>query len=430
MSFMISMICILIGIFTLLKTKKIYNPIVLFYLWWSIPIFISGLGLFGLYIPSDEIYIIILTSMLSFILGCIFIILINKNYIMENKRINIEIDFNLSELIYKIVLFVNIILLIFLLYLFSNLIYTLNSGWEYNNIRYIYYYTNNILKSSIDVLLLNFIFEPILYFDIILLSMIIFKNNVKMSIKLILSLNMIFYTIITGGRTLLFYFIILSLVVYLIYDKRTKINISKKIVIIISLTLLVFSMIYITVIRSGNFENILLNIIETLVIYLTGSIKFLENKLLDFNNYNSFFMGRAFLGGVFDFLQLIVNNLLNIENLTAAQIIGGNSQIYSQIGEYQNYNAFPTMIYTFICDYGIIGIIINSFLFGVISYGMYVNFEKQNNLFSLGCYLVIVFAITESTLRWTFIYFWPYVVIILFFIMKKVNYSKWAIPKI
>lgn len=425
MSCFIFVICILICILTFFYKRNIYNPTSIFCIWWGLIVFISGIGMFDIYIPSNKTYTIILLSIFGFCIGNLFVDIITN---LKKQELN-SLEYNISESkftknkSYKLLYMLNYISLIFLLYMLYNVVRLLLNGEMYSNIRLLLYYSNSILKNQIDKSIYAYILEPIIYFDMILIAMISFNKNITIKLKILVVANILMYAFTTGARTVIFYPMCLLIIRYLIINKHIKVKFTKKIWFYIGIGFIIGFLIIMTYARGVETDNPILNLIESLVIYFTSSIKFLEIKLDSFHNNNTFFYGFSFIGGLYGILVSIFNFILGLNLINPTTIIGIESQISEIVGNTIAYNAFPTMIYSFAYDFGIEGIIIGSILFGVIANILYYKFTYRKNLINCGYYLIIVFAIIESTLRWSLSFIWPYISFGILMLINKIEKS-------
>lgn len=428
MSLIIFMICLAFVFISYGIERNFYNPTVLFSTWWGMAILSSSFK-FGRMTPSFETYLLLLLVIATYLLfSLLFSYIFKKNIAEISYEIVDTNDNNRNKIFIFLLTTISIVILIFLLMKSFSVIRLLGSGFIYENIRYFFYYTQLILQNNFDVLFNNFILEPYLYFSLIFLSINFFEKKLKL-FKVLSCSNIIMYCFISGARTFLFYGFIVFFIAFIVKGNSKKIHLQQKAKYILLGLILVSAMVLITFVRGGDKENILFYVIKTIVTYLSSSFIFLEIKLNTLPSDFSLFYGRAFLGGLFDFIIIIINNLLNMDISTATQKIGALQQGVEYIGDGVTFNAFPTMIYSLIFDFGINGVFIGVIFFSLLTSCFYVNYLKSRNNYSLSLYLIMVIAIMESTLRWSLIYIWPYIVGSVYYLLYLMDKFRTKVEK-
>lgn len=82
-------------------------------------------------------------------------------------------------------------------------------------------------------------------------------------------------------------------------------------------------------------------------------------------------------------------------------------------------NAFPTMVYTFRYDFGLIGVAFNSFLFGFLAQYAYIRLRSCKSTRTFLIYMVAIYFILESPMRWDGLHFWPYFVFLMIYVSTR-----------
>jgi oligosaccharide repeat unit polymerase len=302
MSFLISAVCIVLIVFSFQVDRRIYSPMVLFNFWWGITVLISGLGLFGMFIPSTSTYAIILFSILSFNYPC-FIFLMGKNRFKTKPEPNANVDFGIRQAL-KFLIFMQIVGIIILARRSITVFNLLLSGLNYSAIRYEYYYSDNIM-SGYDHLINAWFISPVVTFSIILFSILLVekKHNKLLLITTLLYVGLFSFS--SGGRSLIVIFGLAFFIVYLMHRNEIKFVLTQKLKYSIFIFLMVSLLIYITFSRTTGVAS-MYDILKTTVVYFTGAYIYFEKISLYPLQDGNLLYGGAFLGGIIDIFVLIL----------------------------------------------------------------------------------------------------------------------------
>ena len=193
------------------------------------------------------------------------------------------------------------------------------------------------------------------------------------------------YYFVGGGRNIVVEVIVLYVFLDLLKNSSIKINFLKNIFkYIILLFFSSISFVMGTYLRLSNekFSKELLyklfqESFDQIIIYITGSFRALDYAI---NNYNNLFYGFGLY--TFSSLEELIFNFLilfGFEVKPSSYIIGEVLREPILIGNTQSFNALYTGIFPFYFDFGIIGVVIFSYLLGFISrYFINLYLEKQN----------------------------------------------------
>lgn len=407
-------ICLLFTMIAWFLEKKVYSPFILFNLWWGVTIFISSFGFFGILIPNDITYSTMLLAVLFFNFPMIFYFRKKhtENKGVESQKLHlIENDIGFRRLL----LLIHIIVLSILITRSIKALQLMFSGVSYNVIRYNYFRQETIM-SGYDHIINNLFVVPILTFSIIFISIQIFhrKINITLTISTLLCISL--YVFSSGGRSIILLLVIATVSSYMLNKRNSMhINIGKKILLQLLLCVATFSLIYVSLERLDTGGD-LSDVFNTVVRYFTAPYIYFENMLGYAKNDNVSLFGGAFFGGIIDVL-IFMFRFLGFEIYPMSSYISEHNQTYIVIsGDGAIYNAFPTMLYTFYYDGGYLGIIIGSFLFGLLSFITFQKFNKSHSLATMGIYITVILMIYESPMRWMGSFSSPWIVILLFII--------------
>ncbi len=433
-SILVILILIFIATITHLINRKLYSPVFIFCVCWIINLTLSNIDINARGITSNYIYFIILIGCLSYILGSIFYSLISRNKLSEVMNYECqERQFSIQRY-EKRVKIINIILIISLLWLSYRVIYAImtTSISSYVDMRKSFYNEDIILRSVFDKYFNKYVIQSLVYFNIVYISTFLFspfKSNITKKNLMYSIINVVWYTILYGGRGFIFYLFLVNIVGYLINIKTLvyklnsyKIRKNKKKIIIFSVVG-VFFLVFMSFIRKSSGNH--LSLVENVIIYVSNSSRYFEVLLntVELNEFNF-----AFISGLLEFFAHI-NSIIGVELIPAyATKIAAATTEMINFSPTVAYNAFPTAYYSFMFDYGLWGVFINSMLFGFISQHLYTRMMCcTTGIRHKMQFLLLMCIIFEFPLRWSGLYTWPYAVwmIIIWLTSRKRYYFKY-----
>lgn len=351
--------------------KKWVNYANTFMILWGGTSVISSFGFYGFYVLTEKAYLYIFIVMAVFELGvlltkCIRIKKINKSTIYLFPK---------WKIINSVMIACTVILIPFAIKGLQTMV-----GGGFYQLRAIGF--SNQLYSTKEKLILMNIVQPIIL-AVSLISLIELIENKKLRLSIYLSvLDCILYILVFGGRWILLEFIFL--VVIILYDRYganliSLIKNNKLIAVVITVVLTII--IIITKNRNTSGGNGLLFNIYT---YFIGSIHLFGVYVKDPTNYDlksvPLLYGKEFFGGFLEPFYIIAKLIgLNLES--GIQVINEITQqfVYVSPNSYMNNNV--TMIYSFLRDFGILGLLICPFIIGVYYTVLFKKKESINNPF-------------------------------------------------
>ena len=220
------------------------------------------------------------------------------------------------------------------------------------------------------------------------------KNRKKKLCIIIILANLALFTLISGKRSFLVELLVFFLAVLYLQGKRFKIRGRTKFGIVIVLVIVIWAFAYISTDRKSE------SITKTVYLYLCGCVPHLSIKL----------QGSAIItkgiSSIYGFYQpplMIFNAIAHIPLLDDIRHSMGELSSYTQdkvfIGADTTYNAFLSPFYFFYNDGGLVGNLILSFLFGLITTHFYHNHLKKRSYRSMIIYLLIFFSLYMSMVR-------------------------------
>lgn len=419
MTIIICLISVFFIFLAYLLDKKIYSPNIIFSLWWGFCLILSSFGFFGILVPSSSTYIIFLIGLLSFNIP---LFLIRKHKFNSNNKSKTIFSGKNNKIILSLLIFCSVLLG----QRMNTVIKLLMSGVDYSVIRYLFFKTDRILSGRYDQLITDIIINPLVLFSCILFALQLVQKKRNHLILLFSVINISFYSLSSGARTVLVYLIISIIVVLTLKSNNYVLSASFKRKSIFYIVLSVLFLFFVSFLRGGSGTTIN-DILKTVVVYFTGSFKYFESQLDYLNSQEHFLFGGTIIGGIVDFFILSFN-LLGASFKQITSYISENNQIYLDIGNGTNYNAFATMYYTFMIDLGYFGTFFHPFIFGILSRLSFIKVENNKSDNNIGMFVITVIVIYESTLRWMGVYFNVWICLLLFklleyYSIEEVNYN-------
>ena len=402
--------------------KKVSHPVLIFNLLWFILLLASVYGhleeTLGFYKLSPQIYQVFLIGGICYNVGAF---LSNFFKPMRGKKKGVIEDTAIfTDKKINLLYYAEIVLLFY--YSIKSIVIArlLLTGQSYEAIRRIYF-SDQIITSPLESAAVLFIFDPLLYITEIIFAVNLFKHIFPRKINVLMIVNLLLRTFLSGGRTALFVTGCLILVCALYFGFFKKIRLKRAVGLFVALYAILFVTVAVSSQRHGDEGGVLQIAYNNLMEYFTGSFVFFED-LLSNNDFLPISYGLVSFGGITDiFIQLF-----RYLGLTDAPLIyistGGILADFRMIGESVSYNAMPTMYYYFYTDFHECGYAVFPFIFGCVSVYIFSKMENNGTLLSFVYYLFLMILIIESSFNWPLSRV-SFVVAIFFsvFLLKPIN---------
>lgn len=407
--------------------------------YWLISMSLSLLNPYGLYAVSLKTYFVVLFGTYAFILGYFLLPSIEgdcRDYSVFMDRIKTQVERLHSS---KIWLLFCLVLLAFIIYVFSLykeaiLLYTASDIARNFDLV--------IGSDSIIYSLYRFIIPVFSTIVTFLLAYTILYNKNRLY-AVIYIMILIAKSAIGGSRasifTIVIYFIILLICNFLFSKDFLKRLTIKSICLYSSIIIVVYLFTgYLSYLRSINdirsstkftVENLLSGcdkFNKELVVYVIGAYRALDygivNKYVELSGGYKY--GRATFMGFERFISMFSSfwgyPIQSVYNLTVDRqqehvINIGSSVKYGNTG----FNYAYTHYMIFYYDFGILGVLIFSILFGLTTKLLLNRFIKRKSLYSAMLFFYFFYIVIRVGFQWTFINAYPYLFIILMFIMDR-----------
>ncbi|MFC0475737.1 O-antigen polymerase [Robertmurraya beringensis] len=429
---MIIFILILMVLLSLILTvvsrdmfNNIINPISIYSIWWTINSIISSLGLFGLFKPDVDVYMMVLLSIIAFSVGCI-IIVSKRDKTGNLKKIDIKSNDIKGNVNYRNVIVINLAAILFMIpYTLEAIEIFINHGAAI--LRAVSLSEDGLTGSLLNLVIIQWLVLGIFTATMITATIQLTLSKGKKILFFLALVVILVYTFTFGGRWIIYRFIVMLVLSSLFLKSFKKYDIKilkrRKVTLLLSIVGIV-SMLVITSQRSlpG------LSIAGNLVTYFTGSFTMLD-ILTNLESYpdigGGYLFGFASIGGLIAPLLTTFSVITGIEILRPDEIVLGVTGQDYVIGTNTIYNAFATSLYTFGRDFGILGVIIIPFIFGIVCSLVFIYVKRKQSLRAYQLYIFFLYLIISSTMQWDLIHPWPwFTMFFLWVFTKKEKYKK------
>ena len=385
MGYLCALLCGGICVFSYVRYKNIYHPIVSFSFLFFIVSFMSSLRLFEFYAAPDFAYLIILFGVICFSVGAIISDRVN---IVFGKHNNFT-QYELNKTIYFVMIFICLLIIVpRFLTIGKYLLLGHSVGDVYVTLAgSVGAETEDLAQSSLQALLIQFVGYPILYIIVPTSVLLFFRTFEKKYLIIATGLGLL-RVLLDSRRTYLISLFIFFLVSFLLYQNKKELmdekivrkleKIKKWIPIILILIIAAFEIVSRS--RSNTFGQ-QSSFLGTFYNYYAGCVQYL-GKCIDsyaFEHTYGFTTLRGLFAPFFGVLKIFGIDPIHPYQV-ATDIVNGMKYVVIQIGPGIRYNSFTTCFYQFYCDGGFFGIAFLSVAFGFYSEALYKRFLYDNQL--------------------------------------------------
>lgn len=389
MEFLYAVIVILGGFLFKIKLKTILNPISMFLFFRGGILLLYSFHLYGLDYVSYKTLLLIAIEIVMFVLGGI-----------SSYKIKSKLRFVRTQINYKLYKMLCLVALIILILCSINTIQLLLNGTSAISIRYT---SENIESNYILIVLRNFLALPIIVLSIcVSFSRLIMGKKCKN--YLLFSAILVMGDILARFSTYNIYLLVCACFFVFCFtrENRSLIDIKKnsKLIVILAIILLIVLI---------TFRE--MNLLQHIYIYLSGSVVLLEKKMVQFLELGRDVVIGKYTYGMATFLGIIrpIANILerfdvNINLYESAdQFYWPWLAIPMKIGENLTYNSFVSPVMYYYKDFGYLGIVIYSYIYGYICMYAYKNYNRTNNECSTSIYIYFFLSIFLTLMESPFV---------------------------
>lgn len=382
----------LLALFYLFKTKRLYNSMTIFMGFWMLIIVLSSLQLDGMKEVKQRTYAYIFIGLASFALGSII-----SEFLVRHKKEKTEFNFELPKYVYGFLYIAIGIIILYSIYRMTLIFKFYQEGNTWREIRNMHGIAGEGGQGSLrggnySIMIHDLIVAPLVYMVLpaAVIEFFVGKRN-KWLIGLSV-LAILFYSLGSVSRAVwVFAILYIGIIMVIFYFNKSIPKSSTKVLRAIPIILLVLILIVfgITMMRSGDSS---VNLKYNALAYLTGGVSLFDMHLDGFastiRTYGVFSL-YGFLYPVFFVLHYlgIMRYPLLVDRV---QYIKLYLEEFHKLSDHITMNAYSTMFFNFYSDFGVIGIILGSAIFGIAAMYAYQNFIKNQDFRTLLIYLIVV----------------------------------------
>jgi len=397
---------------------KLSKTIVTMYLiWWGCWLVLSAFNFFNLFSVRTPTYLLLLLNISMFCVGFSLCGAFRNKNMISKRSINEKISRHSGFL--KLLILVVVILLYYYLR-YKNVV---DSGSSLN-IRMERFSVGNVFSSGPEIYLFNYFIESFIYATIVILAYMIIYGELINITFILLTLALFFYAGIGSSRApIISILIAMTLIFYIrVIDSGKKIDINnlfkngsttKKIrfrnilfFVVVAIVISVYSA-WATALRLGytelNMDTIIIGwnvFLKQGLVYYTGPFRALDFGLEVYPKSVGYLFGRGTFAGIDEIINTAFR-IVGIKYTSANGIIGGllqNNQIL--IGDNIHFNFAYTSVMIHYFDFGLFGVIIFPFIYGIFVRKAVFLYEMEPTLPTLIIMVFLFITMINSVFSW------------------------------
>ena len=388
---------ILFGLFTMLSNKiykTIFNPITLFNVVWLLFGCIAMQGPYDFYIPQINTVIIIITAVITFNIVAI----IGETKVKNKTKM---LDYSNFECNSKLIILFNFIAYTYLVpHTIKAVEIILSSGWT--QLRYCIL-NNLIVFTKSETIFCTMFIYPIFTATLIITAIKIVSRKMRPGLAIIAVVDIVLNMLTSGGRFMLFIFLILIIGAYFVNKNRKiyKLKFRDKCLLLIGIACLV----YITMNRRIGDTSVFQNIVA----YFIGPFAFFDrivNNHSQFGLFENYGFGIATFGWIFSAIVFILKNTLNLNIESIDTVLSAYSGQYYNVSSSVKLNHTSNMLYPMLYDYGYLGPLIGTAIFAGIFVFVYkkARHSGKQQAFWISCAVYMTYIIFASSYEYILIW--------------------------
>ena len=402
MAIIYTLIIAAVVILAVIKERNIYNPLTVFAGMWLITGILSFINIYSLDEVPDSIYLTVIMGVLCFTAGCA----LRTKVRVHVRKISGITSGSYNELNYRFLLPFYTFVLLFTAVLATRAIPLVVMGLDMDVIRFNYrnHEAGLIIRTIPGRTIENYVISTAEFAGVALAPIIMMdKPSRKRNIVLIELLFFFFLHIfVTGARSFLFD-VVFVLILYVLINKNLSRRFSEvfrklpKFAIGIVILLSVAVIAVVTFLRRGATDIL----VRETYGYFTICYRLFNIHLNLMRENPDYTYGMTLLNGLLRLPLLLIRSFFGIPYPALFQkaydAIAANNDFYV-VGTGRA-NSFVTVFYYFFMDFGYIGIVIGSFLYGYLSQASYYSMLKHMDKRSISIYLLIALGLFLSFAR-------------------------------
>lgn len=382
---------VICGVVNTILFKKKINYANAFLLIWFVVTSLSAFGFYGFYIPVPLTYVYIFTMLIVFELSTVFLFIMRVN--KKKARCKIEHKWN----VYLVISLLCTIVLVptFLI----SMRYALANGFYYLRIRILY---NELFPARVTLILKDIIQPLIIVTAIVSIYEIV--NNGKYRMTVLTSfINTALYILTLGNRWLILEIICIGLVIVIrkySLNLTRMINENKKLIPVASGLFLMI--VFITSQRSISGST---GFIYDAYSYFVGSVHFFGVAVANPAEFvldgSSYLFGTEFFSAFISlFNEVLLTLKINTSLESGMTVINQITQQYFFVSPTTHMNNNITMVYGFLRDGGVGGLVVDTILLALFLGILYI--KRNKNIYNQYMYIFGVSLIPFTIFEWVY----------------------------
>lgn len=350
---------------------RFYNPVTLYVLPWLICSLFAAMGLFRIIQPAEPTLLVISVSTAGFAVGAIAFKDLFESASLDKSESKDIVNGSSSSFANRVVTATCTIATMLSVIYISRTVPLLLEGQSFEYIKF--QYSNAVgatLFSTTELLFFQWVIIPIYYTAFILFSYDLSLMVLNIRAMLFSVIGMAVIVFVSGGRNSIFVFLVICVMGLFCSKERKSIwAIAKGLphVVKIAAVIAVLVLVYITQERSLSDDA---GVLENVFFYFAGAIRYLDFILTHpslFSIGSGLFYGRGLLGFIVNPIDVICSAIFGYSYQGTDSLVSASAAQYVPFSDELSGNALCTCIYTFIRDFGVIGIFVGPVLYGALS---------------------------------------------------------------
>lgn len=380
---------------------NIINPITMMCGIWAIILFAYSFHAYELYYASDKSLLLIAIGVMMFFCGSVFMCLI-KRFHMESEYTTFKYETQKPN--YRLLIVLNILAIVCFFGFLVETIQLLRRGIGFNYIHRFYDMEEGTIGGSqFSHYIQEWFVWPLCLATSPLAAISFLSDGEKTAERkwflITTIINLAMFVVITGKRANIGYVVIYFVMVMMLQRRKVQMKFRTKVLLLGGLIALIAAFNYITVSRGSE------SIFRSLYIYLCGCVPCFSIKLDGIPISTQY--GLMSFHGIYRAPMILISSIISLPSFIQIRRVFAQLITYTQervfIGPGMGYNAFVTPFFYFYVDFGLIGVIVLSFLFGMFCTSVYIKYLKQRSYRSLSIYLLVAYGIFMSMVRFQFV---------------------------
>ena len=386
----------------LIIEKRLISPESVFNLVWLLALFLIAINPFGLNAISNTTLTLLTIGNVVFNVSSYFFSLFftNKSKVIKDYSNKTKYRTNL------LFMFILILLILMLPPFLKSLAVLISGGFAAVRTFYVSG-ANGFDNAVIRLLYVHVLIFPAAFVASVLAAHIWIRGKLGFIQFMFSVLLIIMLVVITGARLyLLSYMIFFGISFFMNFelDKNSIKNRGFRRVLFVIVLTFITILYYVTKDRGISGGNNIFSILKTFYVYFVGGISVFNNAINNQLAYGlgDYTYGATFVAGILQIIAYPLSKISMLSNWTFYPTDAASEYLvrFVSIGSNTEMNAFATMYYFFMRDFGVFGIVLYSTILAMLCSFVKHMLSKRNNLVYNQIYIYVIGLIAFSTIWW------------------------------